>query len=385
MPAHTSLSIPVNDGTSAAAFHDRLLDFDGASLPVELEEALHKLYANVHSSTAHLRIYGGMESVRLIYVGRDSAGRVTSLFLLQEEGRRIRVINEGMRLDAATVEAFSRHMFAARPMLSAIEFNGIDVAPLAIAFPIQQVISTAEMPLALPDSIDDYLAGLGKNMRRNLRRYMDKLCQQHPGFHFDVLEGDDIPSEHARAVIALNRTRITAKQQTFSINDEEGRILALLRECGMAGIGWIDGKICCGALGYRIGDRYFFKIIGHDPQYNQYSLGILCCYLMISACIQRGCSEYNFMWNEYEYKYALGAHRRDLHRVVIYRSRMHQLRQGGLAAALALAGARYRAAALLEPNVRMETLSPAARMAAHLLRGARALKRSLAALRTAQT
>lgn len=358
----------------------QLLDCEAGMLPPEVEAALGPLYANIHSTTAHLRVYGGLEDVNAVYVARERAAP-SAIFLLRDDGSRLRVINEGMRLSAAAVEAFARHAFGARPGLAVIEFNAVDVPALTLGFPLQQAICTADMPLALPGDSDAYLAGLGKNMRRNLRRYMDKLLQQHPSFGFAIAEGESISEEDARAVIALNRARITGKHQTFSIDHEEERILALLRSCGMAGIGRIEGKVCCGALGYRVGDRYFFKIIGHDPQYNPCSLGILCCYLMIRACIERGCSEYNFMWNEYEYKYALGARRRDLQHVAIYRSRLHQLAQARLAAGLALAGARHRATALLEPGARLDELPASTRAAAHLLRSARSLKRLIASRR----
>ncbi|GIZ52219.1 GNAT family N-acetyltransferase [Noviherbaspirillum aridicola] len=370
---------------ASTALHDRLphagtrglLDLGGSALPVELDDALSRLYGNIHSTPAHLRIYGGLDEVNAVYVARDHEA-LSAVLLLRDDGRRLRVINEGMRLEAAALEDFARHAFAARPHLSAIEFNAVEAPPLTIGFPVQQAICTADMPLALPPDADTYLASLGKNMRRNLRRYMDRLLQLHPSFRFEILEREAISPADARAVIDLNRARIAGKQQAYSIDDEEERILALLGERGMAGIGRIDGRVCCGALGYRVGGRYFFKIIGHDPQYNPCSLGILCCYLMIRACIERGCSEFNFMWNEYEYKYALGARRRDLQRVVIYRSRLHQLAQGRLAAGLALAGARHRAAALLEPGARLDELPAGARATAHLLRTMRAVKRGLA-------
>lgn len=360
----------------------QLLDNGGDALTGEFDAALCRLYGNVHSSLAHLRVYGGIEAVNAVYVAGDLRDP-SAIFLLHEDGSRLRVINEGMRLDEKTVGAFAQYMFDARPGLSAIEFNAVEAPALSTGFPVQQAVCTADMPLALPPDIDAYLATLGKNMRRNLRRYMDKLLQAHPSFRFDIFEREAITGEDARAVIALNRQRIAGKHLAYSIDDEEERILALLRATGMAGIGTFDGKVCCGALGYLVGRRYFFRIIGHDPQFNPYSLGILCCYLMIRACIERGCDEFNFMWNEYEYKYALGACRRDLQRVVIYRSRLHQLAQGRLAADLALAAARYRAAALLEPGARLDELAPGERAARQLLLTARAVKRGLTSRRPA--
>lgn len=373
--------IPLASGSDAGEDSEQqLVDCSGGQLARALEEDLCRLYRNIHSTPAHLRIYGGIDTVQSAYVARR-AGQTSAVFLLREQGRLLRVVNEGMLLDAPAVDAFARCVFGARPNITAIEFHAVEAAPLRLGFPVQQAVCTAEMPLALPAGTDAYLGSLGKNMRRNLRRYMDKLQLNFPSFQFEVYEREAIPEAHARAVIDLNRARIAGKQQAYSIDAEEERIVALLAACGMAGIGRIDGRVCCGALGFRVHDRYFFKIIGHDPQYNPWSLGILCCYLMIRACIERGCSEYNFMWNEYEYKYALGARRRDLQHVAIYRSRLHQLAQARLAAGLALAGARHRATALLEPGARLDELPASTRAAAHLLRSARSLKRLIASRR----
>jgi hypothetical protein len=373
---------PASPTGNGRAIDQRLIDCRRHGLPDAIGEELCRLYGNIHSSPAHLRVYGGLDTVTQAYVATHEGG-ARAIFLLREEGPRLRVVNEGMRVDTAAAEAFARFVFATAPGIAAIEFHAIESAPLSLSFPLQQAVCTAEMPLALPSTVDAYIAGLGKNTRRNLRRYMDKLLQRFPSFRFDVHERNALGTADARAVIALNRARINGKQQAYSIDDEEERILALLQECGLAGVGRIDGKICCGALGYRVGDRFFFKIIGHDPQYNPWSLGILCCFLMIRACIERGCSEYNFMWNEYEYKFALGARRRELARVVIYRSRLHMLANGRMACAVARDAARHRAASLLEMGGRLHELPAATRAAFHLLHAARSLKRGLSAWRSA--
>jgi CelD/BcsL family acetyltransferase involved in cellulose biosynthesis len=352
-----------------------------AGLPPAVDEELCRLYSNIHSSLAHLRIYGGLDSITHTYIARRGA-QASAIFLLRRDGRTLRVVNEGMALDQQTVEHFARYIFGSFPDVDRIEFHAVEARLQDLSYPMQRAVCTAEMPLQLPDSVDDYLTGLGKNMRRNLRRYMEKLQQRFPSFRFDVHEREAIADQDVRAIMDLNRARIAGKRQAYSIDAEEERIIALARACGMVGIGRIDNRICCGAVGYRVGDRYFFKIIGHDPQYNPWSLGILCCYLTICACIERGCREYNFMWNEYEYKFALGACRRDLERLVVYRSRLRLMANAGAACRIALDAWRHRAAALMEQRGRLDQLPAASRAAFHLLHGLRSLKRSVATLRS---
>jgi CelD/BcsL family acetyltransferase involved in cellulose biosynthesis len=231
--------------------------------------------------------------------------------------------------------------------------------------------------LPLPESVDAYLASLGKNTRRNLRRYMDKLKRSHPSFRFEIFDKEAVCEEHVRAIIELNRTRISGKNMSFGINSEIDRIVALTKACGMVGVATIDGRICGGTIGYMAGKNYFFKVIAHDPQYNEFSAGILCCYLAISECIARGCEQFNFMWNEYEYKFALGAAPRELAHFAIYRSRLHMLRQARHVVSLAADGYRHKVSSLLEKTGREDQLSGSQRLAFHALDGLRRVKRMM--------
>lgn len=345
-------------------------------VPTFIETELPARYGDIHSTLAHLRIYGGLDAVTHTYVARR-LGIVVSLFLFRCERNAVRVINEGMAIEDEEIDRFAAYIFANFPSVHVISFHAVLTAIQRLAFPSQHYICTASIVLPLPASAEAYVAGLGKNMRRNLRRYMDKLKRDFPSFRFEVFEKEDVHREHVRDIMNLNRARIAGKNKTYAIDDEEEKIVALARETGMVGVATIDGVVLAGSVGYLVGDNYFFKIIAHDPKYNEYSAGILCCYLTICECIARGCKEYNFMWNEYEYKFALGAHPRNLEHVVVYRSRLHLLRYAGTAARVVLNGKRYRLSTLLDKADRREDLTPGERRAIHMMNGLRNLKRAL--------
>jgi len=346
-------------------------------LPPFLEAQLQHLYGNIHSTLAHLRIYGGLSEVSHVYVARR-ADRVTAALLFCHSGNTVRVINEGMLLDADAVSRFAAFVFARWPSVGAIRFRAVQSAIEAIGYPFQQYASTANIVLPLPATAGEYVASLGKNMRRNLRRYMDRLKRDFPEVRYEISERAAVNEAQLRAIIELNRVRVAGKNLRYGLEDEVDKVIALARECGMVGAMTIDGRVIAGAIGYFAGSNYFFKVIAHDPAYNDYSAGILCCYQTICACIARGCREYNFMWNEYEYKFALGAHSRSLHDVVVYRSRQRVLLSAPLALRTAAAGWRYRASALLEKAGKPESLAPAERFALRILDGLRNAKRLLA-------
>lgn len=346
----------------------------GAHLPAFVGEALERLYGNIHSSLAHLAVYGGIESVThacIVHGSRDIEG----IFLYRVDGDAVQVINEGMQLDEEDVNRFAAHVFANFPQVDTISLHAVHTNIGRLRFPFQRHVCTANIVLSLPPSTQEYLASLGKNTRRNIRRYMDKFTRDFPGFRFDIFEKDAIQADHVRGIMDLNRARIAGKNKIYSIDNEEERIIALTKACGLVGVATIDGRICSGAVGYLAGENYFFKVIAHDPQYNAYSAGILCCYQMICACIERGCKEYNFMWNEYEYKFALGAVRRDLDHLTVYRSHGQRLLHASTVLRNVAEAARYRAALLMEHEGKLAQLSRRERIAFHLLDRAKRLRR----------
>lgn len=368
--------VPVTPEFHAASHGDIAIFCHAGPIPPWIDAEMRRLYGNIHSTLAHLSIYGGLQEASHTYVACRN-NRVIAAFLFRHKGDAVQVINEGMAIDEADIERFAAYVFATWPKVATILFHAVQADFVRLAFPYQHYTCTANIVLPLPDSKQTYLAGLGKNMRRNLRRYMDKLKRDHPSFHFSLHERELVQERHVRDIIALNRARIAGKNRDYAMEAEEDKVLALAKATGLVGVVTIDGQVAAGAVGYLVGDNYFFKVIAHDPKYNEYSAGILCCYLMICACIERGCKEYNFMWNEYEYKFALGAHSRGLKHVAVYRSRWQLLMKPRLAAGIVIDRYRHQLTAMLDKADKPEQASRGARAAIALVSGMRRLKRSL--------
>jgi hypothetical protein len=354
------------------------VEIHAGGLPPSADAEMQRLYGNIHSTLAHLRIYGGIADVTHTYIARRR-GFPLAVFLLSVDGDTVRVVNEGMTVDEDELERFAEEVFARWPRVRAISMHAVRSEVVRLRLPLQQYDCTANIVLPLPATVEEYVASLGKNMRRNLRRYMDKLKRDFPSMRHEVFEKDAANEQHIRDIIDLNRVRIAGKNQRYGLDPEVENVITLTRECGMAVVMTIDGRVAGGSVGYFAGDTYFFKVISHDPKYNDYSAGILCCYLTICECIARGCREYNFMWNEYEYKFALGAHVRSLQHLAVYRSRLHFLLTPRMAADNALNAFRRKASALLE-TAKPEELSKGELAAMRLLRGLRDAKRKVSGL-----
>lgn len=305
-------------------------------VPPFVERELERLYGNLFSSLAHFRVAGGLPADTGAYVVRKN-NEIAVILLFTRRSGQVRVLNEGMELDDEEISRFAGHMFAACQSVNVISFHALPVGIRRLPYPYQAFTCTEDIVLTLPDSPEAYLASLGKNTRRNIKRYMEKLKRSHPSFRYDFYEKDAADERQIRAIIDFSRARIAGKNKAFAIDDAEvEQIIRLVQARGLVGVATIDGRVCGGAIGYLIGSSYFFRVLSHDPQYNDFSTGFLCSYLTICECIARGCKQYNFMQDGYDYKFALGAAARKLEHIAIYRSHGQMLRNGRMVVRLAV-------------------------------------------------
>lgn len=325
-------------------------------VPAELGPEIERLYENIFSTLEHFSAYGGLPADTCTYVS-GSAGSASAIFLFRKQDDLVLVLNEGMQIDAKPTQQFADYVFKRWPEVGRILFHAVRPRFENNAYVIQRHECTAQVALPLPPSEQLYFESLGKNMRRNIRRYLKALMRDYPSFQFQVYGPDEISDEHLHAIFNLSRARITSLNKSFALDEEAQKIFALAKLSGYTGVATIDGKVVGGMIGFRTGKTYFAKVLGHDAAYKDFSLGILCCYLMIRECIERRLGEFNFMWNEYPYKAALGGKRLTLEKLVIYRSPFHLLRHSRFAGKLSFEAWRYRLGSLLEKADLDESLS----------------------------
>lgn len=367
MAKSAAVPMTVPDDISVSCYNNEVPPF--------IEAELDRLYGNIFSSLAHFRTCGGLPGNTNTYVARKSH-EIIAIFLFRCEHGRLQVINEGMKIDEGEIRRFAGYIFSEYKSVSTISFHAVHTGIRSLPFPYQCFNCTADIVLTLPGSAGEYLASLGKNTRRNIKRYMDKLKRSFPSFRYDFYTSETVDERQVRDIIGLNKARIAGKNKIYSIDNEVEQIIKLTKACGLVGVATIDDRVCGGAIGYLVGTSYLFKVIAHDPKYNDYSLGILCCYFTICECIARGCKQYNFMWNGYEYKFALGAVQRNLDHLVIYRSHAHFLLNAGMALRTAFNGYLHRIKCWLQDNAeRQESLPFTARLVFHLANYLRSLKR----------
>lgn len=310
-------------------------------LPPWLETELARCYGSLYSSLPLLRLYGSLGPDVSTWV-LHAEGRVQAIFLFRVRSTILSVINEGMPVESGHVSAFSRWVFANYPTVNVLQFPSIDWRggeAEKLRRPFQMFQQLENIVITLPETEAAYHASLSKNVRRNLKRYGERLHRDHPDYNWSVAEGVQAQEADVRAIIDLNVARMAAKNKVSAYDEgETSRLVALVRECGLVGIGRAGGKICAGAISFRTGAHYALSVIAHDAAFNEYSLGMLAAYQIIRTCIERGAREFHFLWGRYDYKFLLGARERPLAKLVVYRSwlqvLMHSdvwLNNGGLA------------------------------------------------------
>jgi hypothetical protein len=290
-------------------------------IPTWLEDELARCYGSLYSSLPLLRVYGSLQPDVSVWVLRSDE-RAEAIFLFRVRSSVLTVLNEGMAVQASHVCAFSRWVFANYPTVNVLEFSSIEwQGGSSLRGPQQHFQQLENIVLTLPASVQDYHAGLSKNLRRNLKRYGERMRSDHPDYAWSVHEGADAREADVRAIIGLNVERMASKNKVSAYDENEtARVVALVRQCGLVGVGRAGGKVCAGAISFRTGAHYALSVIAHDPSFNEYSLGILTAYQIICACIERGGREFHFLWGRYDYKFLLGAVERPLTKLVIYRS-----------------------------------------------------------------
>ncbi|MES2295430.1 MAG: GNAT family N-acetyltransferase [Pseudomonadota bacterium] len=310
--------------------------------PSFVAHELNRLYGGRYSSLAHFQIYGQAGQASTYVVRRQ--GQATSLFLYRRRAHQLRVLNEGIRLGHEEAARFATHMFAVDKSVSAVVFRCVDSQAGDFRLPCQRVPCAQDSVLALPSSLPQYMDSLGASTRSTIKYRMNKLKRDFPTFSFRVEERGSVAEQAIRDIIRLNRARMSRKDKVSAIDaQEERRIIDYVRECGFVGIATIDGRFCAGAITYRLGNNFAARILAHDAAFDAYRLGFVCAFLTIGACIEQGGAQFCFGWGQGEYKSHLGATQRQLHHVVLYRSRWHRLRHPWLVLQTAACGWLFRA------------------------------------------
>lgn len=307
-----------------------------SEIPGFAEQALEELYGSLYSSLPQLAL-GGLGGVSTYEHKKD--GCLHALFLYLRERKSIRVINEGMAVDADTAARFADAMFSREPWATRIIFHAVRVNGTLKSRPAFSLARTEDIVIDLPHDESAYVASLGKSTRKTLRQ---NLARAKTLVH-TVIPGSAVEGALVDAIIGFNHARMAGKHRKSAVDaSAREKLLSLVKARGLAGTVTLDGRLCAGTLACRIGRDLFSLLNAHDPALNSIGLGNIARHLMILSAIRDGVKRFHLLGGHFPSKRACGAVRVPLNDLLIYRNMRSMLADLGSIASLTAQATAYR-------------------------------------------
>ena len=176
--------------------------------------------------------------------------------------------------------------------------------------------------VSLPDSWEEYLQGLSRKDRHELRRKLRKLPQGGP-VGLDVLEA---PADIDAALDDFLRLHGAARSDKAAFMTDRmahffRRIVPAMAQEGLAEMIFLTlSRVrVAGVLCFRSEGELLLYNSGYDPAYAGLSVGVLSKALALQRTIEEGRRRFDFLRGAEPYKYDLGAEDLRVHRCIIRR------------------------------------------------------------------
>ena len=185
------------------------------------------------------------------------------------------------------------------------------------------VVTEDVSPFApLPDSWDEYLAGLTKKGRHELRRKMRRLERDHE-VHQSVCDNPDALHGCMEDFFRLLRSS-SPEKEAFLVPEREEFFLDVALEFAPKGrfklyFLTVDGARVASCICFDYGNSYLLYNSGYDPAYSALSVGLLNKALCIREAIEVGRDSFDFLRGTERYKYDLGGTDRAICRLTVLR------------------------------------------------------------------
>ena len=177
--------------------------------------------------------------------------------------------------------------------------------------------------IELPATWDDYLAGLSKKDRHELRRKLRRL-EGHDNWRWFCVSDPSDAGARTDTFLDLMRRSDPAKDE-FLTADREDFFRKLITTTATQGVLRLffmemDDKPVAASLCLDYDGVRMLYNSGHDPEYRYYSVGLLLHSLCLRDALERGYRYFDFLRGNETYKYRLGGRDHHLYRITLRRS-----------------------------------------------------------------
>ena len=174
----------------------------------------------------------------------------------------------------------------------------------------------------LPEEWEEYVAGLRKKHRHELRRKLRRLNTAEGVRWYSLTEPDEVEAamDDFLELLAMSRQDkaefLTPQREKFfrslaSSLSREGMLSLFFME--------IQGKRVASAMTFDYGGSLLLYNSGFNPDFGYYSVGLLLKALSVKSAIEDGKSYYDFLRGNERYKYHLGGVDKPIYNMVVTR------------------------------------------------------------------
>jgi CelD/BcsL family acetyltransferase involved in cellulose biosynthesis len=163
--------------------------------------------------------------------------------------------------------------------------------------------------VSLADTWDEYVSGLGKKDRHELRRKLRRLDAAGEVVHEELTDPEEI---RARMDDFCMLHRVSSSDKTeFLTADREAFFrdaMVKLAEDGATRLNFtkLDGENIATSICFEVGNTRFVYNSGYNPEMPQLSVGLMNHAFFIQECINDGIEYADFLRGNERYKYNLG-------------------------------------------------------------------------------
>ncbi len=334
------------DAAPAATGTDIVSEIHEFAVPAFAVAALERLYGSLYASHRHLQLCDAALPSPHTWVAYRR-GEIVGVLLFRMRGSRAVVLTEMFALTSDVAEAFCRALFSRFAYAQAVGFNAVTLPAPLECWPSQSAAFSENYVIALPDSVDAYVAALGKSTRKTLRGYGNRLQRDFPALRWETRDASSLRADELRRLVrqlqAFKRDSMAARGKRADLSRRDtARLLVLLGERGMIGTATVNGRLCAGSLACRFGNNDVMLLAAADPVLESYRLGMLCCFWSVCDCLRGGARECHLLWGRYQYKRQLLGVPQPLCRVWIYRSLLQMIMSPSTVMAMAWLAIRCR-------------------------------------------
>ena len=287
------------------------------------------------------KMFGGDADLKLLTVIQD--GDVKGLAPFMRRGNEVSFLGESDLVDyhhflhsgiedAACYDTVFGHLSAVASLNSvrltsvpewSVAYKAVPAAALAAGWQVEETFEDVSPGLELTDTWDDYVSGLSKKDRHELRRKLRRLERSAEINHVEYCTPEDITA-NLDDFVRLHRMSTPDKAE-FMTDYREEFFRAVVTNMAKVGISRlyfleVDGVRAATSICFVHGDSQLVYNSGYDPEYRALSVGLLNHAMTIKLAIENGVRYFDFLRGDESYKYHLGAHDRSLYNLVVTRA-----------------------------------------------------------------